>query len=109
MFVFHTHYLLLLPLLVFLFFFRWRVALQVCLELLIAVALRNRDRIVLIWPLLHEYLNAIMTPNGAKAANALVARVCLPSDPAFRTCQLCLLFILRLSTLPFVHAWTIDV
>ena len=46
-----------------------------CLELLIAVALRNRDRIVLIWPLLHEYLNAIMTPNGSKAANPLVARV----------------------------------
>ncbi len=51
---------------------------QVCLELLIAVALRNRDRIVLIWPLIHEYLNAIMTPNGAKAANPLVARVSLP-------------------------------
>ncbi|KAL0041048.1 hypothetical protein WJX77_003321 [Trebouxia sp. C0004] len=50
---------------------------QVCLELLIAVALRNRDRIVLIWPLLHEYLNAIMTPNGAKAANPLVARATL--------------------------------
>ena len=53
--------------------------LQVCLELLIAVALRNRDRIVLIWPLVHEYLNAIMTPNGAKAAHPLVARVSLPS------------------------------
>ena len=52
--------------------------LQVCLELLIAVALRNRDRIVLIWPLVHEYLNAIMTPNGAKAATPLVARVGLP-------------------------------
>ena len=86
--------LLLLSLLVCLFiFFRWHLALQVCLELLIAVALRNRDRIVLIWPLLHEYLNAIMTPNGAKAANPLVARVCLPSDLAFRAFQLCLLFI----------------
>ncbi|KAL3131638.1 hypothetical protein ABBQ38_007935 [Trebouxia sp. C0009 RCD-2024] len=49
----------------------------VCLELLIAVALRNRDRIVLIWPLVHEYLTAIMTPNGAKAANPLVARAAL--------------------------------
>ena len=53
---------------------------QVCLELLIAVALRNRDRIVLIWPLLHEYLNAIMTPNGSKAANPLVARVGTPFE-----------------------------
>ena len=85
--------LLLLPLLVVLIFFRWHVALQVCLELLIAVALRNRDRIVLIWPLLHEYLNAIMTPNGAKAANPLVARVCLPVSfavCAFLICHWCL-------------------
>lgn len=59
---------------------------QVCLELLIAVALRNRDRIVLIWPLVHEYLNAIMTPNGAKAATPLVARVGAPSQP----CPLCM-------------------
>ena len=61
--------------------------LQVCLELLIAVALRNRDRIVLIWPLVHEYLSAIMTPNGAKAANPLVARVCLFPLP-LRPCKL---------------------
>ena len=51
------------------------VATQVCLELLIALALRNRDRIVLIWPLIHEYLNAVMAPSGAKAANPLTARV----------------------------------
>jgi len=44
-FIFRLNSLLLLLLLVLLFFFRWRVALQVCLELLIAVALRNRDRI----------------------------------------------------------------
>ena len=63
---------------------------QVCLELLIAVALRNRDRIVLIWPLLHEYLNAIMTPNGSKAANPLVARVShLPVADALPLAQHC--------------------
>jgi len=77
-----------------------------CLELLIAVALRNRDRIVLIWPLLHEYLNAIMTPNGAKAANTLVARVCLPSIFAFHAFQRCLLC---LSSLPFVYSVPFDV
>lgn len=102
-----------IPLLVFLFFFfRWRVALQVCLELLIAVALRNRDRIVLIWPLLHEYLNAIMTPNGAKAANPLVARVCLPFSFAFRAflvCLLCLSVCLLCQTnVPFVPSIPFD-
>ena len=49
--------------------------LQVCLELLIAIALRNRDRIVLIWPLVHEYLAAVMSPDAAKTANPLVSRV----------------------------------
>jgi hypothetical protein len=29
---------------------------ELCLELLVALALRNRDRIALIWPLLHEFL-----------------------------------------------------
>lgn len=51
------------------------MSMQMCLELLVALALRNRDRIVLIWPLIHEYLNAVMAPSGAKAANALTARV----------------------------------
>ena len=49
--------------------------LQVCLELLIAIVLRNRDRIVLIWPLVHEYLAAVMSPDAAKTANPLVSRV----------------------------------
>jgi len=42
-----------------------------------------------------------MTPNGAKAANPLVARVCLPFDFAFRAFLVCLLC---LSSLPFVHS-----
>jgi hypothetical protein len=41
---------------------------QVCLELVIAVALRNRDRILLIWPLVHDYLAAIMAPEGTRQA-----------------------------------------
>lgn len=31
---------------------------ELCLELLVALALRNRDRVGLIWPLLHEFLAA---------------------------------------------------
>ncbi len=41
---------------------------QVCLELVIAVALRNRDRILLMWPLVHDYLAAIMAPEGTRSA-----------------------------------------
>ena len=33
-------------------------AAELCLELLITLALRNRDRVGLIWPLLHEFLAA---------------------------------------------------
>ena len=35
---------------------------QMCLEMLIALALRNRDRLLLIWPLVHDYLAAILAP-----------------------------------------------
>ena len=67
---------------------------------------------ILIWPLLHEYLNAIMTPNGAKAANPLVARVCLPFSFAFRAFLVCLLCLsvclLCQSSLAFVHTIPFD-
>jgi hypothetical protein len=33
-----------------------------CLEMLVALALRNRDRLPLIWPLVHDYLAAILAP-----------------------------------------------
>ena len=66
---------------------------QVCLELLVGLALRNRDRIVLIWPLIHEFLNPIMTPNGLQTADPLTARVS-PSDD-----QLSQAIILRLQIL----------
>ncbi|KAK9828895.1 hypothetical protein WJX72_002652 [[Myrmecia] bisecta] len=50
---------------------------EVCLELLVAIALRNRDRILLLWPLIHEYLAAIMAPEAALSASPLVSRACL--------------------------------
>lgn len=51
------------------------ILLQVCLELVIAVALRNRDRILLIWPLVHDYLAAIMAPEGTRQARWAFARI----------------------------------
>ncbi|PRW57821.1 ARF guanine-nucleotide exchange factor GNOM-like [Chlorella sorokiniana] len=47
---------------------------ELCLELLIALALRNRDRAGLIWPLLHEYLAACTAADHAVAVNPLVER-----------------------------------
>eukprot|EP00884_Botryococcus_braunii_P022699 jgi/Botrbrau1/9112/Bobra.0305s0016.2 len=57
---------------------------EVCLELVIAVALRNRDRILLMWPLVHDYLAAIMAPEGSRSASPLVARAALG---LLRVCQ----------------------
>lgn len=48
--------------------------LQLCLELLITLALRNRDRVGLIWPLVHEFLAAVTSPDTAERANPLVER-----------------------------------
>ena len=39
-----------------------RCAVQMCVELVIAVALRNRDRLLLIWPYTHDFLAAILAP-----------------------------------------------
>ena len=36
--------------------------LQMCVEMVIAVALRNRDRLLLIWPHVHDFLAAILAP-----------------------------------------------
>ena len=52
-------------------------AMQVGLELLIVVALRNRDRLLLMWPLVHDMLSAILAPEHARAANPLVRRAAL--------------------------------
>lgn len=39
---------------------------QMCLEMVIALSLRNRDRLLLIWPLVHEFLAAVLAPQGEK-------------------------------------------
>ncbi|KAK9841755.1 hypothetical protein WJX81_000904 [Elliptochloris bilobata] len=57
---------------------------ELCLELVIAVALRNRDRLLMVWPLVHEYLAAILSPEGPRGASALVARAALG---LLRVCQ----------------------
>ncbi|KFM23960.1 ARF guanine-nucleotide exchange factor GNOM [Auxenochlorella protothecoides] len=48
---------------------------ELCLELLITVALRNRDRVTLIWPLVHEVLAA--ATSASQESNALVERAVL--------------------------------
>jgi len=50
----------------------------------VAVALRNRDRLLLVWPLVHEYLAAVLAPEGPRGASALVARAALG---LLRVCQ----------------------
>lgn len=52
-------------------------AVQLCLELVLAIALRNRDRAALLWPLVHDYLALIMGAEGSKPGNALVTRAAL--------------------------------
>ena len=47
---------------------------QVGLELVIVVALRNRDRLMLIWPFVHDMLSTILAPEHARDANSLVRR-----------------------------------
>lgn len=51
--------------------------LQLCLELLFTLALRNRDRIGELWPLIHDFLTLIMNPEVVKTANPLVQRAAL--------------------------------
>ena len=51
-------------------------AAELCLELLVTLALRNRDRVALLWPLVHEYLAACTAPE-AEGATPLVERAVL--------------------------------
>lgn len=53
------------------------LCLQVGLELIIVIALRNRDRLLLIWPLVHDFLATILAPEAARSANPLVRRAAL--------------------------------
>ena len=57
---------------------------QVCLELVIAVTLRNRDRVMLMWSLVHDYLALIMAPEAARRDSPLIARAALG---LLRVCQ----------------------
>ncbi|GAB4821173.1 hypothetical protein N2152v2_008219 [Parachlorella kessleri] len=57
---------------------------ELCLELLTTLVLRNRDRVGLLWPLLHEFLAACTSPDTAEKANALVERAIMD---LFRVCQ----------------------
>lgn len=57
---------------------------ELCLELLVALALRNRDRVALIWPLLHEFLAAAAAAENAVSVNSLVERAVLG---LLRICQ----------------------
>ncbi len=52
-------------------------AAELALELLVALALRNRDRVALIWPLAHEYLAACTAPANAPAPGPLPRRAVL--------------------------------
>ena len=56
---------------------RLSLAPQVGVELVIVVALRNRDRLLLIWPLVHDMLSTILAPEAARTANPLVRRATL--------------------------------
>lgn len=57
---------------------------ELALELLITLALRNRDRVSLIWPLVHEYLAACTAADTAEETNPLVERAVLG---LLRVCQ----------------------
>ena len=41
---------------------------QLCLELLLTTALRNRDRIQILWPPLHDVLALILGPNATRTS-----------------------------------------
>ena len=67
-------------------------AVQMCLEMAIAVALRNRDRLLLIWPHIHEFLAAILAPSQVHGRVNL-AHV-LPRQPlsvSVKRCPVCVL------------------
>jgi len=51
--------------------------LKVGLELVIVVALRNRDRLLLIWPLVHDMMSTILARESARTANPIVRRATL--------------------------------
>lgn len=57
---------------------------ELALELLISLTLRNRDRVGLIWPLIHEYLAACISPETSELPSTVAIRAVLG---LFRVCQ----------------------
>ena len=57
---------------------------ELALEILITLALRNRDRVSLIWPLIREYIAACINPDTAEYATPIVQRAVAG---LFRVCQ----------------------
>lgn len=57
---------------------------ELALEILITLTLRNRDRVALIWPLVHEYIAACLSAESAEPATPLVERAVAG---LFRVCQ----------------------
>lgn len=57
---------------------------ELALELLISLTLRNRDRVWLIWPLIHEYLAACISSETSEHPSAVAIRAVLG---LFRVCQ----------------------
>ena len=65
-------------------------AVQMCLEMAIAVALRNRDRLLLIWPHIHEFLAAILAPSQVHGKDDLaqvIPRQPLPVSVPVKRCS----------------------
>lgn len=63
---------------------------QMCLEMAIAVALRNRDRLLLIWPHIHELLAAILAPSQVHGKDDLahvIPRQPLPVSVPVERCS----------------------
>ena len=62
------------------------VVLQMCLEMVMAVALRNRDRLLPIWPHVHEFLAAVLAPSQVKQYLCMVFMTMLPNEKSDVCC-----------------------
>ncbi len=67
--------------------------LQMCLEMVMAVALRNRDRLLPIWPHVHEFLAAILAPSQVR--HPLCTVTANPIEPCL--CPVSSIFMLVLA------------
>ena len=60
--------------------------LQMCLEMVMAVALRNRDRLLPVWPHVHEFLAAILAPSQVKQYLCMVVMTMTPYEESDACC-----------------------